>query len=190
MQEQIRWKWTDHPSLRRSCCARNDATVLHPLRRLQPTFDVEQHPWTIRMLSNRLEQQLPIDAVKIAPDINVEHPIVAPAPLTRRAHGIDCRSTGPIPIGIGVEYRLQTWLQEMTSDFLGDAIRYRRNNLPKAPGSWDLELLKASVVILDFPSIQKETLCVRIRTRRLPTITNRLQKLIGQRRNSTAVTTT
>src|SRR5271170_4333246 len=79
------------------------------------------------MLSNRLEQQLPIDAVKIAPDINVEHPIVAPAPLTRHAHGIECRSAGPVTIAIGVEHRLQTWLQETTSDFLGDAIRYRRN---------------------------------------------------------------
>ena len=79
------------------------------------------------MMADSLEQQLPIDAVEETPDIDVEHPIVAPAPLTRRAHGIDCRSAGPVTIGVGVEHRLQTWLQETTSDFLGDAIRYRRN---------------------------------------------------------------
>jgi hypothetical protein len=45
--------------------ARNDATILHLHRRLQPAFDVEQHPTAIRMLPDRLEHQLPINTVEI-----------------------------------------------------------------------------------------------------------------------------
>src|SRR5262252_1042397 len=64
VQEQIRQQGTDNSALRRSCRARDDAAVLHLYRRLQPAFDVEQHPWTTRMMPDRLEQQLPIDAVE------------------------------------------------------------------------------------------------------------------------------
>ncbi|MGZ5259824.1 MAG: hypothetical protein ACXWC0_19570, partial [Burkholderiales bacterium] len=41
-----------------------DAAVPHLDGRLQPTLDVEEHPWTVRMMADRLEQQLPIDAVE------------------------------------------------------------------------------------------------------------------------------
>ena len=79
------------------------------------------------MMADSLEQQLPFDAVEEAFDVQIEHPIITPAPLTRCTHGIECRSAGPVAIGIGVKYRLQMWLQEATGDFLRDAIRYRRD---------------------------------------------------------------
>src|SRR5579863_1207685 len=79
------------------------------------------------MVMDSLEQQLPIDTVEEALNVEIEHPVMAPTPLTSCAHGIMCRSTGPVAIGIGVECRLQMWLQETTSDFLSDAIRYRRD---------------------------------------------------------------
>ena len=78
-------------------------------------------------MADCLEQRLPLDAVEEALDVEIEHPVVAPAAHTSYAHGIKCRSAGPVAIGIGVEYRLQMWLQETTGDFLGDAIRYRRD---------------------------------------------------------------
>ena len=127
MQKQVRQQRTDYTSLRRSCGARNNAAVLHLLRRFQPALDVEQHPRAVCMMTDSPEQQLPIDAVEEAFDIEIEHPVVTPAALTSCAHGIERRSAGPVAIGVGVEYRLQTWLQETTSDLLGDAIRYRRN---------------------------------------------------------------
>ncbi len=55
----------DHPTLRRSRCARHDAAVLHLHRRLQPALDIEQHPRTVRMTMDRLELQLPIDTVEV-----------------------------------------------------------------------------------------------------------------------------
>ena len=48
------------------------------------------------MSTDRPEQQLPIDTVEEALYVDIEHPVVAPATLARRAHGIDCRAAGPI----------------------------------------------------------------------------------------------
>jgi site-specific DNA recombinase len=44
-----------HPALRRACRARDDATILHLDRSLQPALDVKQHPRAVRMMTNRLE---------------------------------------------------------------------------------------------------------------------------------------
>ena len=54
----------DYSSLRRPRRARDDTAILHLHRRLQPTLDVEQHPTAIRMVTERLEHQLPIEAVE------------------------------------------------------------------------------------------------------------------------------
>src|SRR5947208_1723849 len=64
VQEQVRQQGTDDSSLRRSCRARDDAAVLHLHWRLWPAFDVEQYPRTVRMMTDRLKRQLPIDAVE------------------------------------------------------------------------------------------------------------------------------
>src|SRR5271165_3064842 len=74
------------------------------------------------MTTNRLEHQLPIDAVEVSFDVDVEHPVVSPAALTGLAHCIDRRSAGPVAIRVGVENRLQTRLQIAPGDLLGDAI--------------------------------------------------------------------
>ena len=41
------------------------------------------------MMVDRLEQKLPIDAVEVTLDVDVEHPVVAPAALAGRAHGVN-----------------------------------------------------------------------------------------------------
>ena len=80
------------------------------------------------MMPDRLEQQLPIDAVEVAFYVDVEHPVIPPAALTCRAHGIDRRAAGSVAVRAGVERRLKTRLQITTSDFLGDAVCNRRNS--------------------------------------------------------------
>src|SRR6202008_4942914 len=62
-------KGSDNSPLRRSRRARDDAAVLHLHRRLQPAFDVEQHPRAVRVMADRLEQQLPIDTVEVTFDV-------------------------------------------------------------------------------------------------------------------------
>jgi len=78
-------------------------------------------------MTDGLEQKLPIDAVEETLDVEVEHPVVAPAALTSRAHGIDGRFAGPVAVGVGMEHRLQKGLQVTSGDLLSDAVRHRRN---------------------------------------------------------------
>ena len=111
-----------HSPLRRSRCTRRDAAILHLHGRLQPTFDVEQHPGTVRMFADSLEHQFPIDAVEEAFDVEIEHPVVAPTALASREHRIDRRFSGPVAIGVAVKQRLHDRLQIASSDFLGYAV--------------------------------------------------------------------
>jgi hypothetical protein len=80
------------------------------------------------MMTDRFEQQLPIDAVEVAFHVDVKHPVIPPAALARRAHGIDRRAAGSVAIGAGVEHRLKTRLQITAGDLLGDAVCNRRNS--------------------------------------------------------------
>jgi hypothetical protein len=47
---------------RRISAVSNHEAHLHG--RLQPALDVEEHPRTVRVMTDRLEQKLPIDAVE------------------------------------------------------------------------------------------------------------------------------
>ena len=67
----------------------DDAPILHLDRSFQPALDVQKPPQTVRMMTDRLEHQLPIDAVKIALDVKIEHPVVSPATLTSRPDNVD-----------------------------------------------------------------------------------------------------
>ena len=135
MQEQVRQERTDNAALWCTCLPLDDATIFHPDRHLQPTLDIEQHPWAIRMMADGLEQQLPVDVMpeacfqhdEIPFDVDVEHPVVSPATLTTLTHGINRRLTRPVAIRAGMKHRLQTRLQFATDNFLGDAIGNRRN---------------------------------------------------------------
>src|ERR1700745_2299745 len=49
MQEEVCQQGRDPPALRRSRYARHDTAVLNLHRRLQPAFDIEQYPRTVRM---------------------------------------------------------------------------------------------------------------------------------------------
>src|SRR6185295_16735835 len=66
---------------------------------------VEQHPTAIRMFTERLEHQLPIDTVEVGLALKIEHPVVAPAELASCAHRIDCRLAGPVAVGAGMGHR-------------------------------------------------------------------------------------
>src|ERR1700730_11859831 len=91
------------------------------------------------MSTDGLEQQLPINAVEEALDVEIENPIVAPAALASLAHGINRRFAGPVAIGIGVEHRLQDRLQIATGDLLGNAVRDSWNpQRPRPPSAFGI----------------------------------------------------
>src|SRR5689334_10132082 len=90
-------------------------------------FDVEQHPTAIRVLPDRLEHQLPINTVEIGLNVQIKYPVVAPAALSRCAHGVDRRFAGPVAVGVGMKRWLQNWLQVTSSNFLGDSVGHSWN---------------------------------------------------------------
>src|SRR5215813_10375873 len=74
MHEQIRQQPTNYSSLWRPRHAQDDATILHLHWRLQPAFDVEQHPAAIVHLAgdanaprlrNRFETGGNVDAIAV-----------------------------------------------------------------------------------------------------------------------------
>src|SRR6267378_3725918 len=71
VQEQIREARAYHPTLRSSRRTRYDAAILHLYRSLQPALDVEARPRAIRMFTDRFQEQFPIDAVEVAPNVDV-----------------------------------------------------------------------------------------------------------------------
>src|SRR3954470_22493235 len=74
---------------------------------MTPALDVEKHPGASRMFADRPQEKIPIDAVKVAPYIDVQHPVVPPAALAGLPDGVDRRSAWSVPIRIPVEDRLQ-----------------------------------------------------------------------------------
>ena len=55
------------------------------------------------MFANRLEKKLPVDAVEIALEVDVKHPVVSPAALTSRPDCVDRRAARSISIGVRME---------------------------------------------------------------------------------------
>jgi len=88
MQEQIGQQQRDQPaqsmrSGRRAPLPRDKLTAIEAHRRLQPPLDVEPHPRVVGVPTQRAKQQLVEGGVEEALDVDVEHPVVAPATLAR-----------------------------------------------------------------------------------------------------------
>ena len=79
------------------------------------------------MMADRLEQKLPIDAVEVAFDVEIKHPVIPPATLTSLTYGIDRRLAGSVAVRVGMEHRLHLRLQVAPNDLLGNAIGNRWN---------------------------------------------------------------
>ena len=85
------------------------------------------------MMTDRSEHQLPVDAVKEALEVEIEHSVVTPTTLTSCAHGIDRRFAWAIAVGVGMEHRFRDRLQIASGDLLGNAVRNRRNTQRSRP---------------------------------------------------------
>src|ERR1700730_3537816 len=87
----------------------------------------------IRVVATCLEQQLPIDAVKIALDVDIEHPVEPPAAPPGLLEGVDRRSAGAVSVGVIVEDGFQDGLQIPFDDFLCDSVADRWNTQRSGP---------------------------------------------------------
>jgi site-specific DNA recombinase len=88
-QNYLLCKGRDDRSLRSSCIPRFNAAIFPLHRGLQPTFHIEHYPAAVGVCPQCLKEQLMWNRVEERLDVEVEHPVVAPTTLARRAHGID-----------------------------------------------------------------------------------------------------
>jgi hypothetical protein len=65
-----------------------------------------------------------VDVVEQSFDVELEDPVVFPAPLARNADSIVRRFSRPIAIGVCQKYWVQVRLNELFDNHLGHAIRY------------------------------------------------------------------
>ena len=70
-------------------------SVCHRHGGFEPPFDVEQHPTLVGVVSDRLHEQIMANAVKEGPDIEIEHPVLAPTTLA--SHGQRTMGASPRP---------------------------------------------------------------------------------------------
>jgi hypothetical protein len=92
-------------------------------------------------MTDNPEHQLPIDTVEEAADIDIEHPVIAPAALTSGVHSLDCRFAGSVAVRVDMKHRLHSRLQIAPDDLLGDAVSDRRDAQRSCPTIclWNLD---------------------------------------------------
>ena len=123
------------PTLWRSSLPRDEAPIRHLHGRFQPSFDVEKHPRAIRVFADRTHQQIGIDSVEEALDVEIQNPRITPASLPRHADRIERRFAGPVPIGVLVEAGLHQRLKLSLDNRLSDAVGDRGNTQWPRPSS-------------------------------------------------------
>src|SRR6266567_7118749 len=121
-----------HRPLRRSFLSAHQCAVRHANRCLQPSFDVQQHPFAVRVPPHRPHQEFWINFIEETLDVEIKHPVITPAALAGYCKRLMCGAPGSISIGVFVEHRLQDSLQISLHHHLGDSVRNRR--YPERPG--------------------------------------------------------
>jgi hypothetical protein len=74
------------------------------------------------MLSHRAEKQFVRNRIEIGFDVEVEHPGITPAALSRNSNRIQCRFPRPVSVRVGMEVFLQFRLKIPLDHRLGDSI--------------------------------------------------------------------
>src|ERR1700688_3204655 len=71
VQEQVSQNGTDHTSLRSSASSSDPCSILKFHRCRQPSFDIQQSPFTLHMFADSTQQQCVVDVVEQASDIKL-----------------------------------------------------------------------------------------------------------------------
>src|SRR5215472_14881786 len=107
MQEQVCQNRADNATLRGTTRSLNLHTVFMFHWRCQPSFDVKQRPFARYVLPDSPQQEFMVDIIKQTFDIELQDPIIFPAPFTRNAYGIERRFLRPVAVGVCQEYLVQ-----------------------------------------------------------------------------------
>lgn len=81
VQKEIGKQGADYSSLWRPFLPAAQRAIYHLNRRFQPPFNVEDYPVTFGMFPHRPHQELMVNIIEKALDVEVKHPVESPAPL-------------------------------------------------------------------------------------------------------------
>ena len=71
VQKRICQDWADHAALRRTAVSLNSGSIFLHHRRFQPSFDVQQRPFTRHVFPDGPQQKLVVDVVEQALDVKL-----------------------------------------------------------------------------------------------------------------------
>jgi hypothetical protein len=117
----------DDSSLRRSFVPGRLVTLLILGRRFQPPFHVEHYPRLRGVLTHRPHHQVVRDVVEEALDIQVQHPVIPPAPLPGSPHRLRRGLGRPVSVAVRMKERVQFGFQLPLHHHLGHPIRHGRD---------------------------------------------------------------
>jgi hypothetical protein len=83
VKKEVRQNWADHTALRRTTVSLNRDSIFSHHRRFKPSFDVQQRPFTRYMFPDGPQQELVVNVAEQTSDIELQYPVVLPAPLSR-----------------------------------------------------------------------------------------------------------
>jgi hypothetical protein len=126
MQEQVTQERRDDAALWSSLGPRSQVALLLLRRGLQPPLDIEEHPWVLGVLTHSLHQQVPREVVEEAFDIQIERPVILPAPLPALPNRVVRGFQRPVAVTVGMKERLQRRLQLHLDHHLRHPIRHGR----------------------------------------------------------------
>ena len=102
-------------------------TVRALKRGSQPPLHVQQHPAAVGDRPHRFDHEVPRNGVEELLDVEIDHPVVLPAPLPARPERLMGRLVRPVAIGVGVEPMVRPLLQVHGHDRLRDPVGNRRH---------------------------------------------------------------
>ena len=124
MHKQIRQNRTDDTPLRGAARTLNNRPILAFHWRPQPSFDVEQRPSALHVLSDSTQQEFVVNIIEQTFYIELKNPIVFPAALARDSYGIESRFTWSIAIRVCQKDCVQIRLDQLFDNCLSHAICY------------------------------------------------------------------
>ena len=117
----LRWG-RDRRPLRGSPVSFLQGPVGPPQRGLEPPFHIQHDPREVGVGLDRLDDEVPADAVEKLPDIQIDYPVVLPAAPPACRDRVQCGPPRPVTIGVGMESRLGPRFQPPGDHRLGDPI--------------------------------------------------------------------
>ena len=127
VHEQVRQDRRDRRSLRGSLGSLLKGAVGVLERGRQPPLDIQQHPASVGDRLHRPEHEVPRHLIEELLDVEIDHPVVLPAPLPACRERLMGRLARPVAIGVRVKPMVRPFLQMPGHDRLRDPVGDRRH---------------------------------------------------------------